>query len=104
MPITKTAIPCHNNLVYSEKDDINHTLFGGTHILQARYYAEEYVHAVVIRTAFLTAKGALVRSILYPVQHDFKFDRDIQKVVWFLSVIAALGTAYSYVLKVVIIV
>lgn len=99
VPVTKTALP-NVSIVYCEKEDGNHTLYGGTQVLQARYYADENIHAVVLRTGYLTAKGSLVRSILYPIPHDFKFDRDIYKFVWALGAVAVIGSVYSAFIKV----
>lgn len=99
VPVTKTALPCVPT-PYSEKEDQNHTLYCGTQVVQARYYADENIHAVVLRTGYLTAKGGLVRSILYPIPHDFKFDRDIYKFVWALGVVAVIGSSFSVYVKV----
>ena len=82
------------------KEDVNHTLFCGTHVLQTRYYNNEKVHAVVIRTGFYTTKGNLVRSILYPPPADFKFDQDSYKFIWILAAIGISGFLYTVVTKV----
>ncbi|XKL68889.1 hypothetical protein PGB90_006658 [Kerria lacca] len=87
VPVTKTALP-YLNTPYNEVEDVSHTLYCGTHVMQARYYADEIIHAVVLRTGFLTAKGNLVRSILFPLPHDFKFDQDTYKFVWILAIVA----------------
>lgn len=51
-------------------------------------------------TGFSTAKGDLVRSILYPKPVDFKFNRDTYLFVGVLGGIAALGFIYTVVLMV----
>lgn len=94
VPVTKTALPNIDSL-YNPKEDANHTLFCGTHVIQTRYYGYEKVHAVVIRTGFLTAKGSLVRSILYPPPADFKFDQDSYKFIWVLATIGLIGFVYT---------
>lgn len=71
-----------------------HTLFCGTQILQTRYYGQDKVRAVVIRTGFTTAKGELVRSILYPKPIGFKFYIDSLKFVLLMFCIALCGIAY----------
>lgn len=53
------------------------------------------VLAVVVRTGFSTAKGELVRSILYPRPIDFKFYKDAMKFIIFLFFIASIGMSYS---------
>lgn len=95
VPVTKTAVP-DIDVSYSPRDDTNHTLFCGTHVIQTRFYSFEKVHAVVIRTGFLTAKGSLVRSILYPPPADFKFDQDSYKFIWVLATIGVVGFIYTF--------
>ena len=46
---------------------------------------------VVIRTAFLTMKGNLVRDILYPRPNKFKFYQDSLKFIFFMGLIAIVG-------------
>ncbi|KYB27139.1 polyamine-transporting ATPase 13A3 [Tribolium castaneum] len=94
VPVTKTALP-NNDKLYNVKEHGNHTLFCGTKIIQTRYYGTEPVLAVVIRTGYLTTKGQLVRSIIYPPPADFKFDQDSYKFIMILSVIALLGFFYT---------
>ncbi|KAL1122052.1 hypothetical protein AAG570_003458 [Ranatra chinensis] len=94
VPVTKTSLP-KNMQNYGIKEDANHTLFCGTHVLQTRYYSNEKVHAVVIRTGFYTVKGDLVRSMLYPPPADFKFDRDSYKFIWILATIGTIGFIYT---------
>ncbi|XP_054266144.1 polyamine-transporting ATPase 13A3-like isoform X1 [Macrosteles quadrilineatus] len=98
VPVTKTALP-NENVLYCEQEDANHTLFCGTKVLQTRYYGNEKVHAVVVRTGFLTSKGSLVRSILYPPPADFKFDQDSYKFIWILAFIALIGLIYTIIIK-----
>lgn len=102
VPVMKTAIQNESSM-YNERDDSNHTLFCGTHVLQTRYHGNGKVHAVVLRTGFLTAKGSLVRSILYPPPADFRFDSETYKFIWILASVAALGLLYTIVSKVIFI-
>ena len=46
---------------------------------------------LVIRTAFVTTKGNLVRDILYPKPNKFKFYQDSLKFIFFLALISVLG-------------
>ena len=69
-------------------------------VIQTRYYGTEHVKAVVLRTGFLTAKGSLVRSIMYPPPADFRFDQDSYKFIGILSGIAFLGVLYAIAIKV----
>lgn len=99
VPVLKTALP-NINLLYNEREDANHTLFSGTKVLQARYFSDRKVHGVVLRTGYLTAKGSLVRSILYPPPADFRFDKDTYRFIWILAAVATSGSIYTAVSKV----
>lgn len=63
---------------------------------------DEKVFAVVIRTGYLTAKGELVRSILYPPPADFQFESDSYKFIGILGVIALFCLIYTVVYKVIL--
>ncbi|XP_048484806.1 polyamine-transporting ATPase 13A3 isoform X7 [Plutella xylostella] len=81
--------------VYSTENHKRHTLFAGTHVIQTRFYGNNQVLAKVVRTGFYTAKGELIRSILFPKPFGFQFYKDAVKFVIFLFCIAAIGMAYS---------
>jgi magnesium-transporting ATPase (P-type) len=49
---------------------------------------------------FSTAKGELVRSILFPKPVDFKFSQDGIKFMGFLAIIAVMGMIYTLILMV----
>nr|CAD7204208.1 unnamed protein product [Timema douglasi] len=68
-------------------------------VIQTRTHGSTLVKAVVIRTGYMTAKGSLVRSILYPPPADFKFDQDSYKFIGVLAIIAALGLIYTVIMK-----
>ncbi|TRM69338.1 hypothetical protein BD626DRAFT_390522 [Schizophyllum amplum] len=51
--------------------------------------------AMVVRTAFNTTKGALIRSMLYPKPIGFKFYRDSVRFICVLAGIACMGFAVS---------
>uniref|UniRef100_A0A915Q6N6 Cation-transporting P-type ATPase N-terminal domain-containing protein n=1 Tax=Setaria digitata TaxID=48799 RepID=A0A915Q6N6_9BILA len=99
VPVTKAALPDTDDefSVFSLKKHSRHTLFCGTQVLQTRYYAGKSVKAVVLRTAYTTLKGQLVRSIMYPKPVDFRFTRDLFKFVGFLGCIAFCGFSYTIV-------
>ena len=72
------------------------TLYGGTTVAQVRPPGggggeERQALGVVCRTAFWTAKGALIRSILYPRAHRQTFVGDALR---FISVMMALGLVF----------
>lgn len=68
------------------------TLYGGTTIAQARPGgAERMALGVVVRTSFWTAKGQLLKSILFPRQHKETFASD---AIAFIAVMLSLGLAF----------
>jgi cation-transporting ATPase 13A3/4/5 len=96
VPITKTPLaPNEAEEMYSPDSLKRHTLFSGTQVIQTRFYGGDDVKAVVVRTGFSTAKGELVRAILYPKPIGFKFYQDAMKFILFLACIAAIGMTYS---------
>ncbi|XP_022343828.2 polyamine-transporting ATPase 13A3-like isoform X2 [Crassostrea virginica] len=112
VPITKTPLPNsgapavesnqsdHPDVKFHMKDHAKHVLFCGTEVIQTRFYGNQKVKAVVIRTGFYTSKGELVRSIMYPKPADFKFERDTYIFVGVLAIIAGLGFIYTIILEV----
>ncbi|KAJ0179942.1 hypothetical protein K1T71_004533 [Dendrolimus kikuchii] len=94
VPVMKGP-PCPSPEVYSTDSHKRHTLFAGTHVIQTRFYGNNQVLAKVVRTGFYTAKGELIKSILFPKRFDFQFYKDAVKFVIFMFCIAAIGMAYS---------
>lgn len=79
-----------------------HFLFSGTKVIRARRPQnvdddEAVALAVVVRTGFLTTKGALVRSMLFPKPDGFKFYRDSFRYIAVMGVVALLGFVASFV-------
>ncbi|KAH9285429.1 putative cation-transporting ATPase W08D2.5 [Echinococcus granulosus] len=70
-------------------------LFCGTSVIQSRNFADQKVTAVVVRTGFRTAKGEMVRAILFPKPMKFKFTRDVNRFVGVLALISLGGFAFS---------
>ncbi|XP_047526862.1 polyamine-transporting ATPase 13A3-like isoform X1 [Vanessa atalanta] len=94
VPVMKGP-PCISQEVYSTDTHKRHTLFAGTHVIQTRFYGNNQVLAKVVRTGFYTAKGELIKSILFPKKFDFQFYKDAVKFVIFMFCIAAIGMGYS---------
>ncbi|ELU12635.1 hypothetical protein CAPTEDRAFT_90245 [Capitella teleta] len=98
VPVTKTPLaPSEAEEMYTPDALKRHTLFSGTQVIQTRFYGGDDVKAVVVRTGFSTAKGELVRAILYPKAIGFKFYQDAMKFILFLTCIATIGMTYSIV-------
>ncbi|XP_066458008.1 probable cation-transporting ATPase 13A4 [Eleutherodactylus coqui] len=99
IPVSKTPLP-HNNhtmpwRVHSGEDFKRHVLFCGTEVVQTKSSGQGQVKAVVLRTGFNTAKGDLVRSILYPKPMNFKLYRDAFRFLMVLATVAVIGTIYT---------
>ncbi|NXD13873.1 AT133 ATPase, partial [Nothocercus nigrocapillus] len=104
VPVTKINLPnpsedpkAMGDEIYSPEVHKRHTLFCGTNVIQTRFYTGELVKALVVRTGFSTAKGQLVRSILYPKPTDFKLYRDAYLFLLSLVVVAGIGFLYTIV-------
>lgn len=101
VPVTKIPLPniVHRSELYNSKEHARYTLFCGTKVIQTRYYDGAKVKAIVLRTGFLTAKGELVRSIMFPKPVDFKFNRHIYQFFKYLACLAAVGFVYTVIIK-----
>ncbi|NXL62474.1 AT134 ATPase, partial [Chordeiles acutipennis] len=99
IPVTKTHLPQADNFkpwrMYCAEDYKKHVLFCGTEVIQTKADDREVVKAVVLRTGFNTAKGDLVRSILYPKPMNFKLYRDALRFLMCLIAFAAIGMIYT---------
>jgi cation-transporting P-type ATPase 13A2 len=95
VPITKTAAPREDGVLYDPNAHEKHTLKCGTRVIQTRRNQSARVTAIVTRTGYLTSKGDLVRSILYPYPVDFKFEKDSYKFIMVMAVIATAGMIYT---------
>ncbi|KAH8298702.1 hypothetical protein KR018_009473 [Drosophila ironensis] len=100
VPVTKTPLPSKRDMVFDKKIHARHTLFCGTKVIQTRYIGSKKVLAFVVNTGNITAKGELIRSILYPPPVDYKFEQDSYKFIQFLALIACIGFIYTLVTKI----
>lgn len=103
VPVTKVALPESDGdkHEFTFKEHMKHIMFCGTSVLQTRFYSGKPVQAIVLRTAYSTLKGELVRSIMYPKPVDFRFTKDLFRFVGFLSCIAGLGFCYTIVIMII---
>jgi len=90
IPVIKNALPFTNE-TYDVISDNKYTLYGGTQVIQSRKFGKSRVLGLVIRTAFVTTKGNLVRDILYPKPNKFRFYQDSLKFISFMGILAVLG-------------
>ncbi|KAM8902124.1 putative cation-transporting ATPase 13A5 isoform 2-T2 [Lycaon pictus] len=99
IPVTKTPLPHSENTMawksHSSEDYRKHVLFCGTEVIQVKPSGQGPVRAVVLQTGYNTAKGDLVRSILYPRPLNFKLYNDAFKFIVFLACLGAVGFLYA---------
>ncbi|KAM4040345.1 putative cation-transporting ATPase 13A4 isoform 2-T2 [Anomaloglossus baeobatrachus] len=102
IPVTKTPLDQVKNCtpwkIHSGEDYKGHVLFCGTEVIQTTASGSMHVTAVVMQTGFNTAKGDMVRSILYPKPMNFKLYQDASRFLMCLIAIAVIGFIYSVVL------
>ncbi|KAM4694341.1 putative cation-transporting ATPase 13A4 [Discoglossus pictus] len=99
IPVTKTPLEFDKNItpwkIQSGEDYKRHVLFCGTEVIQTTSSGAGAVTAVVLRTGFNTAKGDMVRAILYPKPVNFKLYQDAVRFLLCLIGIAVIGFIYS---------
>ena len=93
VPVRKVAyVPAVDGPNYDADVCKSCTLYGGTTVAQARPGGvERMALGVVVRTAFWTAKGDLMKSILFPRSHKQTFASDSMA---FIAVMLCLGLAF----------
>ncbi|CAH2247932.1 probable cation-transporting ATPase 13A4 [Pelobates cultripes] len=103
IPVTKTALPnVDNGIPWKEHIGENckgHMLFCGTEVIKTKPFDDGMVKAIVLQTGFNTAKGDLVRSILYPKPVNYELQRDILKTVIVLVGLSSVGVLYTAVIS-----
>nr|XP_020017753.1 probable cation-transporting ATPase 13A5 isoform X1 [Castor canadensis] len=99
IPVTKTPLPQMESTMpwksHSLEDYRKHVLFCGTEVIQVKPSGQGPVRAVVLQTGYNTAKGDLVRSILYPRPLNFKLYSDAFKFMVFLACLGVVGFFYA---------
>lgn len=90
-PVIKEYIPYLNSSVYDVDIDRRYSLYDGTDVKQTRNFNDSKALGIVVRTGFMTMKGKLVRSILYPRPNKFKFYEDSLKFIIVLAIISFIG-------------
>ncbi|KAM8953100.1 putative cation-transporting ATPase 13A5 [Pelodytes ibericus] len=102
IPVTKTSLPHTDSSVpwktYSGDDYKRHVLFCGTQVIQTRPHGQDLVKAVVLQTGFNTAKGDLVRAILYNKPINVKLHKQAIKFLLVLVVISMCAVIYTAVI------
>ena len=94
-PVAKSEIdPTEGkDRLYSPKTHKKHTIFAGTTIVESN--PDDQDLAVVTHTGTFTAKGELLRDILFYERHRFKFDVEVELVVVILFLYAMITFAVT---------
>ncbi|XP_029642002.1 probable cation-transporting ATPase 13A3 [Octopus sinensis] len=105
VPVLKTPLPypiqAHStNEKFKMDDHSRHVLFCGTRVIQTRYYENQRVQAVILRTGFSTTKGELTRSILFPKPIDINLTKDTYIFILILSILAFMEFIYTIVIMI----
>jgi cation-transporting ATPase 13A3/4/5 len=90
-PVLKDSLPSSSHTVYDPYKDKKYTISAGSMVLQVR----KKTVGVVVATGFGTAKGRLIKSILFPRPNGFRFQQDSIKFVVVLGIVALIGAALS---------
>ena len=89
-PITKIHLP-YNKHNFDEETDKKYFLFAGTKVIQKRKEKGGAVIALCYSTGFNSVKGNLIRSILYPVKVDSKFEKESVKFIFLMASLCVIG-------------
>lgn len=99
IPVTKTPLPNIDNsipwMAHSGDDYRRHVLFCGTEVIQTKGNGQDLVKAVVLQTGFNTAKGDLVRFILYNKPMNVKLHKEALRFLSVLVCVAVCAVIYT---------
>jgi cation-transporting ATPase 13A3/4/5 len=95
IPVLKDPLPYISSSQYDIDLDKRHTLYEGTFVIQTRNAGNSKSLGIVCRTGYMTMKGKLVRSILFPKPNKFKFYEDSLKFIAVLALMSLLGFIIS---------
>ncbi|KAG8445091.1 hypothetical protein GDO86_010020 [Hymenochirus boettgeri] len=99
IPVTKIPLPHKNNTIpwkmQCGEDYKKHVLFCGTEVIQTKAHGQDLVKATVLQTGFNTAKGDLVRAILYNKCINIKLHREAIRFLFVIAVIVLGAVAYT---------
>ena len=86
IPQIKRGLPNSRVEMFHYERANHHMLYSGTKVMQVKKTAKAI--GLCVRTAFDTAKGRLILSILYPREANFKYHRDSMRFIAILFLIS----------------
>ena len=89
-PLIKNRLP-EINQNFDEEKDAKYFLFSGTKIVQKRSEKKKPNIALVYSIGFNTVKGNLIRSVLYPVKVESRFEKESAKFIFFMALLCIIG-------------
>nr|XP_033814866.1 probable cation-transporting ATPase 13A4 isoform X3 [Geotrypetes seraphini] len=102
IPVFKIPLPRVDDTIpwkiQTGEDYKKHVLFCGTEVIQIKPSGHGPVKAVVLQTGFNTAKGDMVRSILYPKPVNFQLYKDGFRFILCLLALALFGLIYAVIM------
>jgi magnesium-transporting ATPase (P-type) len=76
VPVIKTELPHSNVDIYDPIKDRKYTIYAGTEILKAKWFWDDKVIALVVRSCYDTAKGTLIKNFLFPKANKYRFEHE----------------------------
>ena len=98
LPVVKIPVSFNPNLPPSYQvmfNDSKSYLYAATKVLQVKSVGGKPILGVVCSTGYATAKGSLIKSILFPSPSLFHFETQSWKFIGALSILAAAGFIVS---------
>eukprot|EP01107_Rhizomastix_libera_P002909 TRINITY_DN1504_c0_g2_i2.p1 TRINITY_DN1504_c0_g2~~TRINITY_DN1504_c0_g2_i2.p1 ORF type:complete len:1151 (+),score=396.77 TRINITY_DN1504_c0_g2_i2:331-3453(+) len=95
-PSIKVPFVPKDGEIYNPAIHSRHTLYSGTFIQSVKKENQHNCIAMVSSTGFSTAKGNLIRDLLYPSAAKQTFQQDAIKFVGIFAIIATIGSIYAY--------
>lgn len=108
-PIVKSSLPSTDTKFEPDGDQKNCMIYAGnifsilcsfilgTRCIETQYYNKGKfpILGLVYQTGFNTAKGNLIRSIMYPQSHNFNFYLDALKFICVMALFSSFGVVYN---------
>ena len=92
---TKVPVEVGDNVLDFDKNRAN-VLYSGTQTLTV----QDNPRALIIRTGFNTAKGQLIKAIMYPSKPNASYEKDGAKIIGVMALLGLLGFTFSVVVSV----